>query len=396
MSRDASGNYTLVTGNPVVSGTEISSGWANPTLADIAAEMTDSLSRSGKGGMLAPFRFTSGDKSAPGITWTNEPATGLYYAGTQDMRVSVNGNDIFRWVAGGPQTWNAGDGVFYDVATSKDLDAISANVDSKQDKVEDVAILELNENGTGNRNTIIDFHSDDDAGHSNYSARIVRHAGVNGAFEIVTHGSNGIELNTLDGSAVSHNGDNVLTTTAGKAVDSDKLNGQSASYYQRNLENVATIELNRWISGDASSFIDFHASSSQSDHSFRLIRNSGANGTVEFKQVGTGGFRFTGGSEVRSYVPLRCETLEVDKSHQLSSGTNLNNMTLGGFFDVNNPTGTLPGGFSGWGYLEVFVHSNASTHIFQRLTGFDNAIPSTWQRVKEVTWGPWRALSLAS
>ena len=51
MPRSASGAYTLPAGNPVLTGTVISSGgWGNPTLSDLAAEMTDSLSRSGQGG----------------------------------------------------------------------------------------------------------------------------------------------------------------------------------------------------------------------------------------------------------------------------------------------------------------------------------------------------------
>ena len=55
MPRDASGNMTLPVGNPVVSGTAISSAVQNATMADLAAEIQDSLSRSGKGGMLVAF-----------------------------------------------------------------------------------------------------------------------------------------------------------------------------------------------------------------------------------------------------------------------------------------------------------------------------------------------------
>lgn len=49
MPRDGSGNYSLPTGNPVVPNTIISSGgWANPTLTDIAAAITQSLSKDGQ------------------------------------------------------------------------------------------------------------------------------------------------------------------------------------------------------------------------------------------------------------------------------------------------------------------------------------------------------------
>jgi hypothetical protein len=48
MSRDGSGNYSLVSGNPVTTNTVISSTWANSTLSDIAAALTQSLSKDGQ------------------------------------------------------------------------------------------------------------------------------------------------------------------------------------------------------------------------------------------------------------------------------------------------------------------------------------------------------------
>jgi len=48
MSRNGSGTYTLPAGNPVVTGTTISSTWANNTLADIATALTGSLAADGQ------------------------------------------------------------------------------------------------------------------------------------------------------------------------------------------------------------------------------------------------------------------------------------------------------------------------------------------------------------
>jgi hypothetical protein len=96
-SRDGSGNYTLPAGNPVVTGTTITSTWANTTLADLATEMQDSLSRSGKGGMLSPFKFSDGTSGAPGATFTNEQTSGLYRAGAKDLRFSLLGNDTLKF-----------------------------------------------------------------------------------------------------------------------------------------------------------------------------------------------------------------------------------------------------------------------------------------------------------
>ena len=66
MPRDANGNYTLPAGNPVVSGSIITSAWANTTMSDVANALTDSLDRYGRGGMLAPFTFSDGTEGAPG------------------------------------------------------------------------------------------------------------------------------------------------------------------------------------------------------------------------------------------------------------------------------------------------------------------------------------------
>jgi hypothetical protein len=80
MPRDASGNMTLPAGNPVVTHTTASSSVMNATLTDIASEMTDSLSRSGKGAMLVPLPFADGTEAAPGITFDSELTSGLYRA----------------------------------------------------------------------------------------------------------------------------------------------------------------------------------------------------------------------------------------------------------------------------------------------------------------------------
>lgn len=48
MARNGSGTYSLPAGNPVVTGTTISSTWANTTLSDIATALTNSLAKDGQ------------------------------------------------------------------------------------------------------------------------------------------------------------------------------------------------------------------------------------------------------------------------------------------------------------------------------------------------------------
>lgn len=94
MSRDANGNYTLPAGiNPVVSDTVISTDWANPTMDDLAAEMTDSLSRSGQGGMLpgSQLGISDGLVGSPGLMFELEQTTGIYRSGAGKLDIVVQG-----------------------------------------------------------------------------------------------------------------------------------------------------------------------------------------------------------------------------------------------------------------------------------------------------------------
>jgi len=106
MPRDAAGSYSLVAGNPVLSGTVISSSWANNTLNDVSTALTDSLDRYGRGGMLAPFRFADGTKLLPSASFVNEISSGLYRDDGGDVRMSVLAQDVMRWQISGVQIWN--------------------------------------------------------------------------------------------------------------------------------------------------------------------------------------------------------------------------------------------------------------------------------------------------
>lgn len=97
MSRNAGGTYTLPAGNPVVTATVISSVWANTTLSDIATEMTDSLDRSGKGGMLAPLQLTDGVVGAPALTFTTEPTSGVYRVSAGVFGLSIGATQKFQF-----------------------------------------------------------------------------------------------------------------------------------------------------------------------------------------------------------------------------------------------------------------------------------------------------------
>ena len=94
MPRDASGNYTLPAGNPVQSGTTITSIWANATMPDLGAALTDSLSRSGQGGMLVPFRVLDGVVDAPAFSFVSEISLGMYRVSAGVLGFPIGGTLI--------------------------------------------------------------------------------------------------------------------------------------------------------------------------------------------------------------------------------------------------------------------------------------------------------------
>jgi hypothetical protein len=59
MSRNGSGTYSLPAGNPVVTGTTISSSWANTTLSDIASALTGSVASDGQTPMTGNLQMGS-------------------------------------------------------------------------------------------------------------------------------------------------------------------------------------------------------------------------------------------------------------------------------------------------------------------------------------------------
>ena len=99
MARSGAGTYTLASGNPVVTATTISISWANDTLTDLETAMTDSLSRGGSGGMLAPLRGVVGTVSAPALSWTAEVTSGWYRASAGNIRFTLLGTDVLTVTA---------------------------------------------------------------------------------------------------------------------------------------------------------------------------------------------------------------------------------------------------------------------------------------------------------
>lgn len=125
MPRDISGNYTLPAGNPVVDGTIIDVLWANPTMADIAVQLNNVLTRDGILGPTAPILFATGSAAAPSIAFSADPALGIYRAGSNILGFSTGGTQRLAIDASGNSTFQAASGGFMFI--TKTNDATPAN-----------------------------------------------------------------------------------------------------------------------------------------------------------------------------------------------------------------------------------------------------------------------------
>ena len=75
MSRNGSGVYSLPAGNPVVTGTTISTTWANSTLTDIQNALTQSVSADGQTPITGALQMSGNDIQNAG---TVTAVTGIF------------------------------------------------------------------------------------------------------------------------------------------------------------------------------------------------------------------------------------------------------------------------------------------------------------------------------
>jgi len=99
MSRNGTGTYNLPAGNPVVTGTTISSTWANTTLTDIATALTGSLASDGQTPATGNLDMNSnkivnlaaGTTTGDGVNYTQFLAAFVNPTITGDLIVTGNG-----------------------------------------------------------------------------------------------------------------------------------------------------------------------------------------------------------------------------------------------------------------------------------------------------------------
>jgi hypothetical protein len=95
MARNGSGVYTLPAGNPVVTGTTISSTWANNTLNDMASALTTSISSDGQTTPVGnlPMGGYNHTNVANASVRTNYPSAGQVQDGALTYLTGISGTD---------------------------------------------------------------------------------------------------------------------------------------------------------------------------------------------------------------------------------------------------------------------------------------------------------------
>jgi hypothetical protein len=102
MSRNGSGTYTLPVGNPVVSGTTITSAWANNTLNDIATALTGSVAADGQTPMSGTLNM--GTNRITGVSNGTLPTDAVNLSQLSDPVISGNADIAGTLHVGGATT----------------------------------------------------------------------------------------------------------------------------------------------------------------------------------------------------------------------------------------------------------------------------------------------------
>jgi hypothetical protein len=124
MSRNGNGTYNLPAGNPVVTGTTISSTWANNTLADMANAITGSIAADGQTTITGPLKGPNGTVAFAGVGQTKIPSgtTAQRAASPTDGMIRYN-TDIKQYEGYKDGAWSifgngAGGTLFSDTVTA--------------------------------------------------------------------------------------------------------------------------------------------------------------------------------------------------------------------------------------------------------------------------------------
>jgi microcystin-dependent protein len=143
MARNGAGTYTLPAGNPVTTGTTISSSWANGTLNDIASGLTTSLAYDGQTAPVANLPMATYAHTGVGnaTVRTMYASAGQVQDGTFQYLTSVAGTNSITAIAPISMTALAAGQVFRFIASATNTSGVTLNINS-------IGVKAITKNGT--------------------------------------------------------------------------------------------------------------------------------------------------------------------------------------------------------------------------------------------------------
>ena len=132
MARNGAGTYTLPAGNPVTTGTTISSSWANNTLNDIASGLTTSLAYDGQTAPVANLPMATFAHTGVGnaTVRTMYAAAGQVQDGTFQFLTSVSGTNTVVGTAALSMSALVAGQTFRFVAAATNTSGVTLNINS--------------------------------------------------------------------------------------------------------------------------------------------------------------------------------------------------------------------------------------------------------------------------
>ena len=100
MARNGSGTYSLPAGQPVVTGTSISSTVFNTLTSDLASALTTSVSSDGQTPITGGLKALDGTAGACSYTFTASAGTGLYSPATNQAAIAAGGVQVIKFSSG--------------------------------------------------------------------------------------------------------------------------------------------------------------------------------------------------------------------------------------------------------------------------------------------------------
>jgi hypothetical protein len=172
------GTYTMTA--PVITGGSI-----NGTTVGAGTASTGAFTTLSATGVAT---FSAGSASAPAITTTGDTNTGIFFPAADTIAFTEGGVESMRITSAG----DVGIGTNNPSGRLHVVGNTVANGD-----IFTSGAIEVNTVGTGDRNSVIDFHSSGVPFSIDFSTRVLREPGVNGNFLISNTGTGSFRLNAI-------------------------------------------------------------------------------------------------------------------------------------------------------------------------------------------------------